>query len=166
MVQPNDLQPGDILICKGKSWITKGILFVTKGKWSHTALYAEVWNQPGVIEAQRNGVNFKLWDVWREKWGYEYIVFRPIFQFDEKEIMLKAFSKCGETKYDFWKFLIRIPKKLFFNKWKDKGHREDNKLICSAFTGWVWDLPNWQSMTPHEQFIYLSNNKLYNIINK
>jgi hypothetical protein len=150
------LKIGDILICRGSSWISKGIMLVTSGTWSHTALYAETWDQAGVIEAQKNGVNFKLWDVWRNKWGYTYKVFRNNSIVNEKELMIKAFSKCGETKYDFWKFLVRIPIKLFTGKWKNKGDKEDDKMICSAFTGWVWDLPNWQSMTPDEQEEYLS----------
>ena len=153
-----NLKVGDILICRGNSWISKGIMLVTRGTWTHTALYAETWGQPGIIEAQRNGVNFKLWDVWREKWGYKYIVYRHRSLFDEKELMLKAFSKCGETKYDFWKFLVRIPRKLFFDKWEDKGEKEDDKMICSEYTGWVWDLQGWQKMTPSEQQIYLEKN--------
>ena len=158
-----NLKPGDILICKGNSWISKGIMFVTRGKWSHTALYTEVWGQPGIIEAQRNGVNFKLWDVWESKWGYTYKVYRYNFDFNEKGLMIKAFSKCGETKYDFWKFLFRIPRKMFFGKWKDKGEKEDDKLICSAFTGWVWDLPGWESMTPDSQDKYLSSSNKFSI---
>lgn len=153
----SNLKVGDILICRGNSWISKAIMKVTKGTWSHTALYAETWNQPGVIEAQSNGVNFKLWNIWKNKWGYTYKVYRHRFPFDEKELMIKAFSKCGETKYDFRKFLLRIPIKLFTGKWNDKGDKEDDKMICSAFTGWVWDLPNWQSMTPDEQDKYLDN---------
>lgn len=161
-----NLNVGDILICRGNSWISKGIMIVTRGTWSHTALYAETWNQAGVIEAQSNGVNFKLWDVWRRKWGYTYKVYRHRSTFDEKELMIKAFSKCGETKYDFWKFIFRIPRKLVFGKWKDKGEKEDDKMICSAFTGWVWNLPNWQSMTPDEQEDYLSKNKKWIEVNQ
>lgn len=161
-----NLKVGDILICRGNSWISKAIMKVTRGTWSHTALYAETWGQPGVIEAQSNGVNFKLWDVWRGKWGYEYIVYRHKSSFDEKELMLKAFSKCGETKYDFWKFFFRIPRKLVFGKWVHKGEKEDDKLICSAYTGWVWDLPGWEKMTPSEQDMYLSKNDSWLLISQ
>lgn len=154
----SNLKTGDILICRGNSIISKMIMKVTKGKWSHTCLYGEVWNQPGILEAQSNGVNFKLWDTWINKWGYTYKVYRHRSTFDEKQLMIKAFSKCGETKYDFWKFLIRIPIKLITGKWNDKGDKEDDKLICSAFTGWVWDLLNWQSMTPDDQDKYLDDN--------
>lgn len=150
-----NLKGGDILVCKGHSAISKGILFVTKGKWSHTALFATVWGISGVIEAQANGVNWKQLEIWADKWKYEYVVFRHCSAFDEKELLTKAFSKCGETKYDFWTFLFRIPKKIITGKWKDRGEKEDDKMICSEFTGWVWGIPNNESMTPQQQFDYL-----------
>lgn len=158
MVQHNNLKNGDILICKGKSWISRMIMKFTKGTWSHSALYATVWGASGVIEAQKNGVNHKLWGVWRWKWDYDYVVFRNIHEFNEKELMLKAFSKCGETKYDFKTFILRIPFRLFGGKNKERKN-EDRKMICSEFTSWVWNIEGWYQMTPQEQYDYLINSK-------
>lgn len=155
MVSKEFLKVGDVLVCRGKSWISKAIMKITKGDYSHTALYAETWGQGGVIEAQKNGVNFKLWEVWREKWGYDYIVYRCVKPFEEKELMLKAFSKSGETKYDFFTFFRRA----FGNRKKRDEQTETDKMICSEFTAWVHNLPEAYDMTPSEQAKYFESSR-------
>jgi hypothetical protein len=155
MISTENLKVGDVLVCRGKSWVSKAIMKVTKGSYSHTALYAQTWNQSGVIEAQKNGVNFKLWDIWRKKWDYEFVVYRRSNSFDEKELMLKAFSKCGETKYDFFTFFRRA----FGNRKKRNDEKENEKMICSEFTAWCHGLPEAYDMTPSEQADYFDKSK-------
>jgi len=153
-------KPGDILICQGSSWISRAIMKITGGVWSHTALYTEVWNRPGVIEAQKNGVNFKLWDVWRNKWNYSFIVFRHNAEFDSKELMIKAFEQCGETKYDFFTFFRRA----FGDRKKRSSVKENKKFICSEFTAYMFGIPNGYDQTPQEQFDYLVNSNQWSLI--
>jgi len=142
---------GDILICRGRSWLSRMIMRITKGTWSHTALYSEVWGQKGIIEAQKNGVNFKLWEVWQHKWGYKFSAWRYNGPIDERAIMLRAFEKCGETKYDFWTFIRRA---FGGRKARDK-RREEKRMICSEFTAYVYRFPEGYDMTPQEQYDYL-----------
>lgn len=162
-----NLQPGDILICRADRIISKLIMKATHSHWSHTALYVELWGQPSIIEAQSKGIFPKLYEDWKTKWNYEYIVFRKK-EIDQKEIQLKAFSKCGgKTAYDFESFIIRQPIKLITGKWRDRGEEtEGRKMICSEFTGWVYNLPKWYSMTPQEQYEYLSNSPQYEEISQ
>ena len=148
------LEVGDILICRGNSWISKAIMKVTKGSWSHAAIVAETWDKLGVIEAQSNGVNFKLWDVWTSKWGYTYEVFRFQNEFNKHDLMMRAFAKCGETKYDWFTFFRRA----FGNRKERSAHKENKRQICSEFVAYVWRIPEGYDITPEELFVFLEKN--------
>jgi hypothetical protein len=159
-INKRSLKEGDILICRGKSWISRAIMKVTKGEWSHTALVASSWGSLGVIEAQRNGVNFKTWELWRKRWNYDYIVYRNILidtDQDRKDLMKKAFSVVGETKYDYFTFFRRA----FGNRKKRSEAKELKKFICSEFTAWIHSLKDWYDMTPSEQKDILDKNHLF-----
>ena len=152
-----NLRVGDILVCKGHGLISSVIMKATSSEWSHSALYVECWDQPSIIEAQKNGINAKLFTEWEKNWGYEYVVFRHRSEFDKKKLSIRAFSKAGETAYDFFSFIIRQPWKIITGNFKYKGEEKESKrMICSEYTGWVWNLPNWYSMTPDDQYKYLS----------
>ncbi len=157
------IKEGDLIICIGKSWISKAIMFFTKGIFSHTAYASSAWGNFGVIEAQRNGVNFKIWEVWRRKWNYDFVVFREVEPLNSRQLKAetkKAFSVCGETKYDYFTFFRRA-----FGDRKERDiSKEEKKKICSEFTGWLKNLPGWYDMTPQEQFDFLINSDSYRII--
>jgi len=149
-----NLKSGDIVICRGHSWISKAIMTVTRGKWSHAAIVAQTWGELGVIEAQKNGVNFKIWQTWRNAWNYDYVVFRYTLPFDEKELMLRAFSVVGETKYDWFTFFRRA-----FGRRKQRNESKENKrFICSEYCAFVWDIPCRHDITPTELYNYLKSN--------
>lgn len=149
------LEAGDILICRGNSWISKAIMKVTKGNWSHACIVADTWSQQGVIEAQSNGVNFKLWDVWQAKWGYKYEAFRFNKEFDKHALMLRAFAKCGETKYDWFTFFRRA----FGGRKERSESKENERQICSEFVAYVWDIPEGYDITPTELHKYLTHSR-------
>jgi len=159
------LKTGDILICKGKSWISRAIMRVTKGTWSHSAIVVECWGEPCIAEAQRRGVNLKDFKTWVDSWGYEYEVFRYKGDFSPKQISVKALAKCGETKYDLKTFFLRIPFRLLFKKHRVKRsqQKQNEKFICSEFTSYVWNIKikGTHEITPQEQFDYLSNSVLW-----
>ena len=165
MVPVEQLQTGDILICTGKSFISKTIMKATKSTFSHSALYIPSWEQHGVIDSQKDGTNWRPWNEWRGEYEYNYIVFRPIFDFNEKEIAIKAFSKAGNTGYDFISFIFRQPWKLITGSWRNRGNKEKDKMICSEYTSWVWDLPNWWKLTPQDQYEYLSKSEKFKQLN-
>ena len=149
-----NLEVGDILVCRGNSWVSRAIMKVTRGTWSHACIVAETWGQLGVIEAQANGVNFKLWDIWTAKWGYKYEAFRTTETFDKKALMIEAFAKCGETKYDWFTFFRRA----FGSRKQRSESNETKRFICSEFVAYVWDIPDGYDITPEELYLYLTKN--------
>jgi hypothetical protein len=79
------LVTGDILHCTGKRPLSKLIRFFTKSKFSHTALFIRIWDQPYVIDAQKDGVNVRPWEEWIKEYDYSFIVSRSSLC-DEKEL--------------------------------------------------------------------------------
>jgi hypothetical protein len=157
-----NLKNGDILICRADRLIPRIIKLVTKSKWNHTAIYAEVWDTPGVIEAQMDGINWKPWDAWVEKYNYDFIVYRKDQIHNRKNILRRAFTKCGHTGYDFVAFILRHPWQLITGKWKSRGdNKEDDRMICSEFSGWVYNMPDWYKMTPDMQKKHLDDNIMF-----
>ena len=147
----NDLQNGDILICKSDRFISNLIKKFTRSDFNHVALYFEVWGKPGILEAQTDGINWKPLKYWVEKYGYKFIVYRPLAnnKHQAKLIAQKAFTKCGATGYDFESFLIRQPLNLVHGIWNSKQD-EGKRMICSEFVAWVYDLKDWEKATPKD----------------
>lgn len=161
------LKDGDILICSGNGFIPRIIKKVTKSTYSHSAIVAIVRGKLGVIEAQANGINWKPFDAWQEKYGYDFIVYRKRnYTKIEIDFMLdKAFSKAGHTGYDFFSFVIRQPFKLITGKFKYRGeYREVKRMICSEFVAWCYDMPNWWKMTPDDNKKFMDSNRNYYIV--
>lgn len=163
-----NLKTGDILICKGKTWISRGIMKITKGKYSHTALVIQVGNLKCIAEGQARGINLKDYKTWLYKWGYTYEIFRHNKNFDKNEISGRAIAKCGETRYDWRTFFGRIPRRLILKNSIDKRTESEKarKMICSEFTAWVWKirLRGTYEMTPQEQYNYLKISKDWDLI--
>ena len=154
------LKTGDVLHCAGKRLISKLIRWATKSKFNHTALFIEIWGQPYIIDAQENGVNVKTFEQWVKEYDYKYIVTRPPFEIDTKELSLKAMSKVGTTAYDFEGLLIKQPVELITGKWKKKkGTREQNKMYCSEYVAWVYNIEESYRTSPADFLEYCKNNK-------
>lgn len=62
---------------------------------------------------------------------------------------------------DFESFLIRSPYKLLTGAWKNRGDKEENKMICSEFVSWVYQLEGWQNMTPKDVKTALDKNPIF-----
>ena len=126
------------------------IKLVTGSKYNHAALFFNVWGKQGILEAQTDGINWKPFDAWEEKYNYNYIVYRHHL-INEQELAFKAFQKCGVTAYDFESFIIRQPLKIVSGIWKSKGEEEEeDKMICSEFCAWAYGLKEWEKMTPKD----------------
>ena len=147
------LKPGDILHCTGTRLISKLIKKFTKSEFSHTALYLEIWGQPYVIDAQKDGVNVRPFEEWVKKYNYSYTISRSESLNDDqiKEICKRALSKTGHTAYDIESLILRQPWKLLTGKWKEVGNTEE-KMYCSEFVAWVYQIPNYFKMSPEDLY--------------
>lgn len=165
-MHPSTLKTGDILHCTGKRVISKLIRLATKSQFSHSAIFIEIWGQPYVIDAQKNGVNLKPWDAWVEEYDYTFKVSRKIYPAVEpKTFSMRALEKVGLTAYDFESLLIRQPWKLITGKWKSRGKKEEFKMYCSEYAAWCHDIPKWWEMSPDDLYNYCNNHLLFAEIN-
>ena len=147
----NILQDGDILICTSNRFIPRLIKWATKSKWTHTAQYFEVDGIAGIIEAQMDGINWKPFTEWEKEYSYEYIVYRRKRIVYLNKLKERAFSKAGCTAYDFISFCLRQPFKLLTGKFKYKGEeREVERMICSEYTAWIFEIKDWWKLTPDD----------------
>lgn len=149
----NELKPGDILHCSGSRVISKLIKMFTKSKFSHTALYLEIWGQPYIIDAQKDGVNVRPFEEWSKKYNYSYTVSRDNSLDSDKikELCKRALSKTGHTAYDIESLILRQPWKLLTGKWKEVGNNEE-KMYCSEFVAWVYQVPDYFKMSPEDLY--------------
>lgn len=157
------LRTGDILHCKNDNFISKAIRFATKGKFSHTALVVECWGEVCIIEAQNNGVNLKTYDSWMKKYNYKYAISRPL-QLNEKEFSVRALKRAGVTSYDFKSLLFYQPLYILTGKWKG-SNVGDNKMYCSDFVGWQYDVPKYWEKSPQDLYEYLCKLSTFETIN-
>ena len=156
-----NLKQGDILHCSGNRLISKLIKKFTKSKFSHTALYIEIWDQPYVIDAQKDGVNVRPFNEWEKKYNYSYVVSRDssLNKESSKILCKRALSKTGHTAYDIESLLLRQPWKLITGKWKEVGNTEE-KMYCSEFVAWVYGVGNYYKMSPEDVYDWCVENGL------
>lgn len=149
-MNPSNYKTGDVFLCTGKSFLSRAIMRVTKSKRSHVALFIEIWGQPYVIDAQKNGVNPKPLKEWQEEYDYNFDVLRPPVEMvqDEKQFSIRAFSKVGLTAYDFMSLIIRHPLRALGNRWKEK--RPYDRMTCSEYVVWVFGAERAYRMHPGE----------------
>lgn len=151
-----NLQTGDVLHCTGKRWISRAIRWWTKSEYSHTAMYLEVWGQPYVVDAQKDGFNLRPYHKWIEKYDYDYKVTRNPAAQDKKfreELAKRALSKVGVTAYDFESLIFRQPYKIITGKWKQK-RKEEDRMYCSEAISWVHGVKESYKMSPQDFYEY------------
>jgi len=143
------LQDGDVLICTSDRFIPTIIKLATKSKWTHTAQYFIKDGVEGVLEAQGKGVHFLEYNDWVKRYNYEYIIYRRrIINIDQ--LKERAFSKLGNTGYDYVSFAIKQPIKLLTGKWVYQGEKiEERAMICSELTTWTEGWRDYYKMTPN-----------------
>lgn len=156
-VLPQRFKTGDVLHCRGKRLLSKLIMWATESRWSHTAIFIEVWGQPYIIEAQGNGVNLKPFDQWEKKYGYYYEVSRNPFEFDAKKFSLYATSKVGTTGYDFLSLLVRQPWRILTGSYKVRKD-EYEKMYCSEYVMWTHGIETAYRMSPQDVWDYCEDN--------
>lgn len=152
------LKTGDILHCTSNRLISRMIRKFTKSKFSHSALYVEIDGTAYVIDAQKDGVNMRLFSRWQAIYNYDYLVHRTSdLVFNPEIIVNRALSKCGTTAYDFEGLLWKQPIELATGKWR-KEKCEECKMYCSEFVGWVWKADLSYRMSPQDLFEWCIKN--------
>jgi hypothetical protein len=155
-MNPTNLKTGDILHCTGKKLLSKIIRKVTKSKFSHTALFIEIWGQPYIIDAQKDGVNVRPFDAWKDMYGYDFEVSRPE-SIDEKELSMRALTRVGHTGYDIEGLIFKQPIELLTGKWKIKKN-EQERMYCSEFVAWVYGVEKSYRMSPQDVYEWCKMN--------
>lgn len=149
-----NLQTGDILHCTGKSWISRAIRWWTKSKYSHTSMYLEVWGQPYIVDAQKDGFNLRPYYKWVEKYDYDFDVSRSPATGNSnyrKDLAKRALTKVGVTAYDFESLLLRQPYKIITGKWR-KRKKESNRMYCSEAIAWIHGVKDAYKMSPQDLY--------------
>jgi hypothetical protein len=150
MSQFDKLNNFDVLHCRGKHVLAKAIMFLTKGKFSHTAFFIRIKGLPFIVDAQKDGFNIRSLDQWLLKYNYYFEVTRKdgLSVATKKEMERKTFEKVGMTAYDFESLLWRMPRKIITGKWKDKGEKEDDRMVCSEGAAYVYGYEDPEKLSP------------------
>lgn len=151
-MNPTNLKTGDILHCAGKKWLSKVIRRLTKSKFSHTALFLEIWGQPYIIDAQKDGVNVRPWNEWQAIYNYDFVVHRALEgTVDDVALSKRAMTKVGHTAYDIEGLIFRQPWELLTGNWNPKKN-EGDKMYCSEYVAWVYGVEKSYRMSPEDVY--------------
>jgi uncharacterized protein YycO len=163
-MNPTLLKTGDILHCTGHRLISKLIKYFTKSKFSHSAMFIEIWGQPYIIDAQKDGVNVRPFDAWKEKYDYTFKVYRSTKEIDHRTLALRALTKVGNTGYDFESLLIKHPITLVTNtSWK--LNKDDyNRMTCSEYVAWVYGVERSYRISPQDLYNWCVINNFYEVV--
>jgi uncharacterized protein YycO len=162
MTNPTNLKTGDVLHCSGNRLLSKIIKAFTRSKFSHTALFIEIWGQPYIIDAQADGVNVRPFDEWQKKYDYDIVAHRFSGELDREALSKRAMTKVGHTGYDIEGLVIRQPHKIFTGKWKEKGDTTE-RMYCSEFVAWVYGVERAYRMSPEDLYLWCTLNQFEEI---
>lgn len=161
-MNPTNLKTGDILHCSGNRLLSKIIKRFTKSKFSHSALFIEIWGQPYIIDAQKDGVNVRPWVEWCNEYNYSIHVHRSPNVIDYVEMSKRAMTKVGHTAYDIESLLIKHPWQLITGQW-NRDRNEDDKMFCSEYVAWVYAVERSYRMSPQDLFQWCTANSFITI---
>lgn len=150
-MNPTNLKTGDILHCTGDRLISRLIMKFTKSKFSHSAIFVEIWGQPFVIDAQKDGVNLRPWNEWMNKYNYKIVANRSTRDYNEKSLAKRAMTKIGHTGYDFESLIFKQPIELLTGKWFVKKN-EQERMYCSEFVAWVYGAERSYRISPQDLY--------------
>ena len=147
----NELKAGDVLHCRSRGFVARGIQLFTKSRINHTAMVIELYGKKYIIDSQRDGTNPRPIEEWLNKFSYQFSVHRPVQDIDIDAVQERALSMSGHSPYDFASLLIYQPIYILFGKWK--GRREEKaerRMYCSEFVAWVYEYEKWWKLSPAE----------------
>lgn len=164
------IQTGDVAHCRGRSFLAKSILFMTRGEFSHSAIfYKKADGKLFVIDAQKDGFQMRSYENWVKDYGYTFKVTRS--HRDRHKIEERIEDLLGTTPYDFESLILRQPVKIIrehLNKirkndkepWKNRGEREHERMYCSEAVAYCLNIPTSYQLSPQELWEYCSKNHL------
>ena len=135
----NKIKNGDILMYKGKGFVSWTVKVVTRSEYSHAGI-AVWWNERlMVMEAIGDGViisplSRNVSDYHGEVEWYEY--YQPIPEGKQKEMIIFAQQELGK-KYDM-KGVIGLGVKTLFRIKPDITKKKPNKLFCSQYVANIY----------------------------
>jgi len=156
----------DILHCRGNRWLARLIMFFTRSKFSHSAIAIRVNGNLFVVDAQKDGINLRPFESWHAKYNYKIEVQRMMMNPTKCRIVEKrALSKIGMTSYDFESLVISQPIHLLTGKWVNDDKDQAEKMTCSEFVAWCFQIDNFYKMTPRDLYEWCVINKSIFITN-
>lgn len=161
-MNPTNLKTGDILHCSGKRLLSRLIKKFTKSKFSHSALFIEIWGQPYIIDAQKDGVNVRPWNDWCDTYNYNIEAQRSPNVIDYVEFSKRAMTKVGHTAYDIEGLVLKQPIELLTGQWNRKKN-EDDKMYCSEYVAWVYAVEKSYRMSPEDLYQWCLSNSFITI---
>lgn len=147
-----------VLHCKRKSFLSRVIRFVTKSKYSHTAIAYVVNGETLVIDAQRKGVQSQLFKEWENKWNYEFtptLVNLIDVGTSREQFNLKLNTVLGH-KYDFKSLVKQLLSERFGRKWT-KEIDPTKRFYCSELAAFLLNQPDFYKMNPQDVYQRFTN---------
>lgn len=171
-INPNDLKNGDLLLCRGTSWIAKGIRLFTGSKITHVAVVVKHSDDSiFIVDAQKDGVFPRTPEAWQRTYNYEFKVYRSRDVIDDESFIKRATSQYG-TPYDKELLLREFPNEILkakINKTRmtiDGKFEGNGKFVCSEFAMWCYCVKEAHSYTPADVEELCSMNIKFRFINE
>ncbi len=130
----NEIKDGDILLYKGKGFVSTVIKKITKSEYSHAAL-AVWWNgRLMVLEAVGKGVIATPLskNVSKYHGSVDWYSHKTISDEDRQKLVAHAQLGLGKE-YSKWKLVILAYKLIFTSRDKKDDFKKENELFCSHF---------------------------------
>jgi hypothetical protein len=140
------LQPGDIVLVRGRSWISKAIGICTRslGEPATLVSHCELVVGPGTLEtapvvsADAHGVVERtIAEHHRGKWVAIYRLSFPLKW--RREVVARARSKIG-SRYPIWRLVMHLLDWLLFDLYLFRRvGRSSDVMECSALVAWAYE---------------------------
>ena len=157
-----ELKTGDILNCSGKNLLSKIIKLFTKSRFSHTAIFIEIWGEQFIMDAQKDGIQLRPFKEWVKKYNYDYEIRRAPYELNQVNFSKRMTSRLG-TPYDVKSLVIGQPIEIFTSKWVTDKHEDyTKKMYCSEFVAWCYGVQEYYKMSPQDLYEW----QLLNIFSK
>jgi hypothetical protein len=156
------LHTGDILVCRGKAVVSKGISSAT-GEWStHTANVHIIENDVTITDGQKEGAFPRLYDNWIKEFDYDFKVYRSTRTHSQEAFdkFSKALRQMWGKDYAFAHLTVGFWRKLLGGKEVKEKYLLDGKVICTeitmrALTHLGYGVENPHNFTPADVEKYL-----------
>ena len=148
-----------VLVCYGRSTISKLISIFTKSKITHVGFKVILEGKVFIAESQKDGFQLKTYENWAKQFKYKYEEYEVPSSY--KDVRLNIYDNLSQVPYDFRLFVLRYPRhilsKMFNRKDKlDSVRNEEKRQICSESVAFClgWGSPeSYLPITVSERII-------------